>query len=306
MKTENFEVFSEQDGLKLSCLKAEPDGEAPIGVVQLVHGMSEHKERYLPFMAYLADHGYASIIHDHRGHGASVSGPEDLGYFGADGARKAVADVYQLTQKAHSLFPALPVHLFGHSMGSLIVRCYLQQHDDAIASLTISGCVGSNPLAGAALAAVKVMAAVRRDRYRSRGITRLAFGAFNKPFQPAASVNSWICSDRKVVEEYDRDPLCGFTFTLNGYEALFRLLLQCYSKSGWQMKQPQLSILMVSGEEDPCMNGLNGLLDAADRLRRQGYQRVAVSAVPGMRHEVLNEVGKESVWQQILAHMTAV
>ena len=62
---------------------------------------------------------------------------------------------------------------------------------------------------------------------------------------------------------------------------------------------------MISGADDPCMNGLNGLLDAADFLRKQGYTHVQTTAIPGMRHEILNELGKEAVYDRILAHMTA-
>lgn len=65
------ELISKQDGLTLSVLWTEPEKKVR-GVVQISHGMSEHKERYLPFMKFLAGHGYAAVIHDHRGHGGSV------------------------------------------------------------------------------------------------------------------------------------------------------------------------------------------------------------------------------------------
>lgn len=73
-------LTSKQDGLKLHVLLMEPEGE-PKGIVQIVHGMAEHKERYEPFMEMLCKHGYISVIHDHRGHGKSIRKEEDLGYF---------------------------------------------------------------------------------------------------------------------------------------------------------------------------------------------------------------------------------
>lgn len=57
--------------ISVLCLMPEP-GIKPRAIVQLVHGMSEHKERYIPFMEYLTDKGYITVIHDHRGHGKSV------------------------------------------------------------------------------------------------------------------------------------------------------------------------------------------------------------------------------------------
>ena len=50
------ELISKQDGLTLSVLWTEPEKKVR-GVVQISHGMSEHKERYLPFMKFLAGHG---------------------------------------------------------------------------------------------------------------------------------------------------------------------------------------------------------------------------------------------------------
>ena len=71
---------SEADGLKISALAVCPDEKPYRGILQLVHGMSEHKERYEPFMEYMAAEGYLTVIHDHRGHGASIRQKEDLGY----------------------------------------------------------------------------------------------------------------------------------------------------------------------------------------------------------------------------------
>ena len=80
------------DDLQLAMLVCVPDT-APRGVVQLVHGMCEHKERYIPFMEWLTERGYVCVIHDHRGHGASVKAPEDLGFLYSGGWQAMVEDV---------------------------------------------------------------------------------------------------------------------------------------------------------------------------------------------------------------------
>ena len=117
----------------------------PRVVLQIAHGMCEHKERYLPFMRYMAERGYLCVIHDHRGHGASrreavsadadkVLGkkqdiPAGLGYFGKDGGRFLVRDLHQITRIIKKQYPGLPYFMMGHSMGSLAVRCYLKKYD---------------------------------------------------------------------------------------------------------------------------------------------------------------------------------
>ena len=77
LKKESFKIKSNCDGLELDAMLFIP--EKVKAVVALSHGMVERKEYYFGFMEYLAHNGYASIIHDHRGHGKSVRNKEDYG-----------------------------------------------------------------------------------------------------------------------------------------------------------------------------------------------------------------------------------
>ena len=86
-----FELVSEFDGLMLSC--AIYEAEEVKGVIQFSHGMVEHKERYYPFMEFLAKRGYSCVIHDHRGHGGSIDNEKDLGYFYTDNEQVIVEDL---------------------------------------------------------------------------------------------------------------------------------------------------------------------------------------------------------------------
>lgn len=85
-------IESEADGLDISVLAVVPDETPYRGILQLVHGMSEYKERYLPFMEYMAKKGYVCVIHDHRGHGKSVRALDDLGYMYGGGADAILKD----------------------------------------------------------------------------------------------------------------------------------------------------------------------------------------------------------------------
>ena len=107
--TETFVLESHHDRLLLHGLVVRPEQEPCRGILQLAHGMCEHKERYLPFLQEMADHGYLCIIHDHRGHGESVRQPEDLGYFYPDGGTAIVSDLYQVTRWIREQYPELPL-----------------------------------------------------------------------------------------------------------------------------------------------------------------------------------------------------
>ena len=110
-------IASESDGLEISILLCGPAAGTPKGIVQIVHGMCEHKERYIPFMEYLAANGFFSIIHDHRGHGESVRCSEDLGYFYEGGWTAMIDDIKAVTGRVRMEHPDLPLILLGHSMG---------------------------------------------------------------------------------------------------------------------------------------------------------------------------------------------
>ncbi|MBR1869819.1 MAG: alpha/beta fold hydrolase, partial [Bacteroidales bacterium] len=142
------------DALDLAVLTSVPE-EAPRGVVQLVHGMCEHKERYIPFMEWLTGHGYVCVIHDHRGHGASVKSERDLGYLYEGGWEAMVEDVRVVSDWIREQWPGLPCTLFGHSMGSMVVRSFAKRYDERLDRLFVCGCPSDNPAktVGKALAA---------------------------------------------------------------------------------------------------------------------------------------------------------
>ncbi len=62
--TRPFTLQASADDLTLPCLLVEPEEGASVGILQLVHGMCEHKERYEPLMQFMAARGYACVIHD--------------------------------------------------------------------------------------------------------------------------------------------------------------------------------------------------------------------------------------------------
>lgn len=204
------------------------------GIIQISHGMAEHKERYIPFMNYMANAGFVSVIHDHRGHGESIKNKEDLGYF-YDTKIMIVEDLHQVTLYIKDKYPKLLIILFGHSMGSMVVRVYLKDYDKDINALIVCGSPSKNNGAKVALSLIKFMKLFHKDTYRSKFINYLAFHNYNKDFESNSS-NSWPTSDDVTVKEYDTDPLCGYIFTLNGFYNLFSLMEDIYQEEGYQVK----------------------------------------------------------------------
>ena len=296
---------SRQDGLKLALMVVRPEG-APRAIVQIAHGMCEHKERYAPFMEYLAARGCVCVINDHRGHGASVRGPEDLGYFYANGDRALTEDLHQITLWAREQWPGIPLFLFGHSMGSLAVRAYCADHDRDIDSLVVCGSPGENGAAGFGLVLVELMSIIRGDHYRSKFIQRMTTGSFNKRAKSELS-GSWLSANSENVAAFAADPLCNFTFTLNGYRALLRLMIRAYGLAPDKRNRavriprgkPELPIHFYSGADDTGAPNRKGFENAMNRMKRAGYAYVSGYMFPGLRHEILNEVNREEVFERI-------
>ena len=137
-------------------------------VIQIAHGMAEHKERYDEFASFLAENGYAVFVHDHLGHGESVDSVDNLGFFGEeDGWKNLVNDCYTITKFAREVFPGKPVVLFGHSMGSFVARAYTQMYDMTLDAAIYCGTSGNNPAAGMGVKLADAIARSKGTKYKS-------------------------------------------------------------------------------------------------------------------------------------------
>jgi len=269
------------------------------GILQIVHGMCEYKERYLPFMDYLAEEGFITVIHDNRGHGKSICSEDDLGFLYKNGGKGFVQDIAQLTNIAKKNFPDIPYFMLGHSMGSLGVRTFIKEHDAQLDGLFVCGCPCFSRFSGFIRNIQSALSRKLGSHYRSEKIANIMEDMFNKPFVRENLPHSWICSYHEVVEKYNNDPHCNFIFTLNGYEALLYLIHETYSKKGWKVENPHLPVRFISGKNDPCMISEKKFFNAISLLEKVGYESISHRLFDGMRHEILNEKNNTIVYKDI-------
>ena len=297
---EIVKLKSSYDELEIELMYVAAEGVAK-GTVQLVHGMCEHKERYRAFMEFLVANGYNCIIHDHRGHGASVKSEEDLGYMYSGGWKALVSDIGTVMEYAREKFPGSPVKLLGHSMGSLAVRSFAKRHDELIDTLIVVGSPADNPMTGVGKLLADAVALVCGGHSRPKFLHALVLGSFNKAFEDEGWPCGWVCSDKQILEEYHSDPLCTFRFTANGFSGLLGLMKDCYNPKGWKLANKALPVHFLSGAEDPCGGcSAKSMQHCVDVMKKAGYESVDMKLYTGMRHEILNEIGKEIVWNDIL------
>lgn len=285
---------------------APADPTAVNGVIQIVHGMAEHTDRYLDAAGYFCDHGYAVIMHDHAGHGKSVTNEADQGYFGEkDGYKKLVDDIYEVTKLAKKHFPDKKLILWGHSMGSFLARSYIVKYKSAVDAAVICGTSGKNPGAAPGIFLASCVAKFKGPRAKSQLINNIAFGTYNKRFEGRTDFD-WLSANEENVTKYVADPKCGFLFSAAGYRDLFSVL-KSVSGSDWYAAVPaSLPIYLIAGEEDPVGSFGKGVREVYDNLRATGHDKVSIKLYKGLRHEIHNEKSNREVYDDILAFANGV
>lgn len=286
--------FTSVTGAPLEMALWVPQGEKR-GVVQIIHGMAEHFGRYEETAQKLTDQGFVTLCHNHLGHGdiAPVKG-----HFASEGGWDAlVKDVHQVRIKGQEAFPALPYFMLGHSMGSFVLRCYLQEAQSrGLQGAVISGTgYFSKPLATFAKGFAKVLCLLGYEEKEAKLIDKIAFGGGNKQFSPAKTPYDWTSSDEEKVKGYAEDPLCGFVFTGRGFYDLFTGISRLTNKKGLDQMDKQLPVYFFSGDCDPVGGNGKGVQKVYEDFLSHGMKKVTLKLYPKGRHEMLNEVNRDEV-----------
>jgi alpha-beta hydrolase superfamily lysophospholipase len=272
----------------------------PVAVVQIIHGMAEYIERYHEFAEYLNELGYIVVGHDHLGHGTAISKEQaSYGYFSEEGPVQAIlADIHQVKGWIDKAYPELPHVMLGHSMGSFALRNYLQLYRPKISGAILMG-TGTKPtLLPLALSLTNYLNK-RAPKKPNPWLDQLAFGSYSKHFPEAGRFN-WLSKNQDNVRTYEKDAATGFTFTNNGFYALFRLV-DGATRQGWAEKVAEdLPILIISGEQDPVGDFGKGPKKTAKELTEAGVTDVTLVLFETLRHELLFE--KEAAVYKALAN----
>jgi alpha-beta hydrolase superfamily lysophospholipase len=296
----NKQVLTMSDGFSIHTVYIKPKG-TPVAHIHLLHGMAEHIGRYEEFMKYLVGKGFSVSGHDHRGHGETAALNGKLGHFGdVVGFDRIVEDAHEIISFYRREYQAPRVILFGHSMGSFIARRYAQNFGTELDKLICSG-TGGDPgvglLGGQALAYMKGKA-TRFDE-PDYFINKLIFGSFNKTVNEPKTPFDWLSSDEETVEKYINDPLCGFVPTTGFFIDLFDGLAKINAEKKIRQVPSSLPILLLSGLDDPVGTKGKGVWQAARQFTEAGIDNVTVMLYEGGRHEMLQEVNREQVFDFI-------
>lgn len=290
-------IFRSVTGQKLDRRLWLPEGE-PKAVVQFVHGMAEHIDRYDAPARALAAAGYAVVGHTHLGHG-----PKGIikGYFAdKDGWQCLIEDVHNLRKQTESYFPGKPYFLLGHSMGSFVVRCYLLEKAEGLAGAILSGTGWYDPMTLAGGLTICNIACLTGGAKKECALVKKAVSLSSKGNFENRTPSDWLSRDTAQVDKYEADPLCGFAFTASGYRDMFRGLKRLVKVDNLKKMPAGLPVYFFSGDKDPVGASGVGVNKIVDMFRQAGMQDVEVKLYPDGRHEMFNELNCEEVYQDLI------
>jgi len=293
----SFEIVTDRNQT-FSCRIWKPDA-YPKAIVQIIHGVVEHTARYDHFACWLKLHGYLVVAEDHPGHGNTAKNGK-LGYM-EGGWMGTLAGIHRLYEVIHEEYPDLPYFMLGHSMGSFLLRTYLFTYDTPLCGAIISG-TGWLPSVILPLGLLVCKAEARRVGLEGSSslLEGMMFGGYNLKFKPNRTTHDWLSRDNAVVDAYLADPLCGYSTSIQLDTEMLRGIQMIQKKENLSRMNKDLPVFFFSGACDPVGDMGSGVMRCVRAFQAAGMKNVSYQLYPDMRHEALNEFGKEQVYQDVL------
>ncbi len=277
------------------------------GIIQISHGMVDYTANYKPLVSYFTERGYIVAGNHHLGHGKTAACDDDFGFFSSKGGIDfLLSDLHSMNKYLRKEFPALPIVLLGHSMGSFLARLYTVKYPGSISGVIIHGTAGPNPILpfGKGLARLKKIFC--GEKYRSKTVRNLAFMGYNSKFDKSEGEHAWLTRDSYAVKGRDDDKYTSFIFTLSGYIDLFNMLGRSNSRSWFSSYPKDMPTLIVSGDMDPVGNYGKGPAYVYKHLIMERCTSVSYKMYEGARHELHNETNKEEIFSDILSWLKEI
>lgn len=268
------------------------EAEKAKAVMLIIHGMQEHSGRYSRVAGELNQFGITVVTSDLRGHGGNISfapGLDDGDIF-----LNIVNDQKAIIAKLKTIYPECPVVVLGHSYGSFITQRLIRDRVD-VKKFILSG---SSYMKGVAVSAGRVLAGLSRI-FKGRSadaklIEAVSIKGYGKHFKDG----NWLTRDENVWTEYNQDKLCGQVFPIAFYASMFKQLPQNYKKLKNSVGYKP-SIFILSGDQDPVGDFSKGVKKLYNVYKSAGFD-VEIKLYDGGRHEMLNEINRDEVINDIV------
>lgn len=280
----------------------------PKGIIQIVHGFGEHSRRYLHMIVAFMDAGYIVAADDHVGHGKTALENNTWGDWGDKGFHTMTEDEHTLYSIVIDKYPDLPYYLFGHSMGSFIVRDYISKYGSDLTGAIICGTTGVFRHAAETGDLLEKAVADGKGHDSNAEYTGALMGWMCERCSGASIGNEWICDDPYVQTDHAEDPFDAFTKPTTNQSLLYFCQMMEYIRgTQWAEKVPTvLPIYNIGGDQDPVGEYGKGIYEVSNWLYETGHT-VTTKVYSGYRHEIHNyNAIKNEVEQGIITFMDKV
>lgn len=266
------------------------------GVIQICHGMAEYLMRFEKLIVKLNEAGYHVCGMDMLGHGRTYGLNKDLGYpkgYFGKGSRAAddnIKDVMEMRRLARVRFGEdIPYMLYGHSMGSFIVREIFSTPEYAceFSKFIFSSTIGPNPVIGLGRFLAGCACLLGLSKKKGHLLNLIAFGSYNKRIKDRVTEADWLSTDVEAAKKYLADPMCGFTFTNGGFAVLFRYISFIQSSRAYR-ELSEAPCFFAYADEDPVGSYGKGVEKVISKMKQYGARVYSRDYGP-YRHELLNE-----------------
>lgn len=274
-----------------------PDQMAVYGVVQMVHGLTEHKDMYREMGEYFSGSGYIFIVHNILGHGCDLI-DEIPAYLPKRCCKWAVLDIEKVYQEClDEKEKTFSRTIIGFSFGSSMVRALLQKTDAHADFVILAGCGQPGTFE------------LKMDAYRSRKLIH-KYGSRNsgKKVKKMFSRNDryfyedyqycWMYADREIARQYEQDPLTGTDIASATIEA--SVYMSQTAENGGCFKEPEIPVLLMCGTRDAQTPDLGSI---CDHFAETGCQDVNGISVFGGRHCIFTDACSRSAWKEAIQWM---
>ena len=268
------------------------------GNIIIVHGMGEYSYRYNEFALYLNKNGYDVFALDHLGHGRNCPAKEGLGIWPRDGFERCVDNVYALYEVLRKENPNTLI--FSHSMGSFMMQLFMERYPGACDKIVLCGTSGPSPMYGAGAVVAKIIGAFTNKNKPSKFLTNVAFGSYNNRYKDVRTEFDWLSVNKENVDKYLADDYCGFTQSVMFYISFTENLAKLHKKKMLEKISKKQRVLLVAGLEDP-VGGFGKTVEQLHNIYLKLGLDSKMILYPELRHEILNEDGKEKIMDDILS-----
>lgn len=244
-------------------------GTEALGALVTVHGLGEHLGKYDEWAEHATRSGWHVMLYDQRGHGRTPGRRGDFRF------EDLVDDLARFVGVTADRYPGAPIFLVGHSLGAMVSLHYAAGEIHP----AVRGAIVSGP---------PIALLARIPRWYRWLILALVRVAPRLPLRRRTGVHT---RDPERAAVFARDPL--------GHRAITpRALVGAATAIETLRAAPdsvRLPLLVVLGEADAIVRGK----ETAAFFETVASEDVTIERIPGGLHEVLQEVGRTTLFGRI-------